>query len=606
MGDGRVAYVALTIGGVQEFIGAARRTIDLWTASRLMSHLSQAAAEAIGGQLVLPGPTASGAAFPNRVVATVPVGTAAERAEAGAAATRRRWNELATAVHGLNAGDGKLAPSLATFPDVRWVAWEPPEGSTGDLIEAWRLLGEALVARKRAHTFPAYTGLGRQVCSLCGLRDRCDPPGGLNRRRGEELCAVCAVKRDAKALSHSLGDSLVRFPSTASIASAPFRRRVIDALALPESAGLQAAMEKHRQAVEALRTAFPALSVSTPHGAYPGLDTSTGARAGQAKATASDWASLDGTWCYPDSWSVESIKRELPSDPPPDKVEALTKACSNGRTALSHLMSELLALTDVSSTPATYLALLAQDADHMGDRIRLGLAGAQYDPAAWLRDVSTALMASADKQSSAVEGLLGRTVYAGGDDLLALLPLSSALEAAGTCNQLFLDRLRPLVPRASASAALLCFHISYPLQEAVQRARDALHEAKGAGRDRLAVVVLRRGGERARTMLPWEQRGRSAAGTLAGLAAGFGAGLSAGLMTDMAAERHGLAGLSGPTRGHRQELARLVGRHGPSHLLDLVNHLEPLKPRGGPLGPEDIDAWVDGLQVARFLSQEAR
>src|SRR5713101_2577574 len=52
--------LALTIGPVQQFITAARRTRDLWFGSFLLSEISKAAARAVknaGGELIFPAPS---------------------------------------------------------------------------------------------------------------------------------------------------------------------------------------------------------------------------------------------------------------------------------------------------------------------------------------------------------------------------------------------------------------------------------------------------------------------------------------------------------------------------------------------------------------------
>ena len=51
--------LALTVGPVQEFIAAARRTRDLWFGSYLLSEISKATAKAVqdhGGTLIFPAP----------------------------------------------------------------------------------------------------------------------------------------------------------------------------------------------------------------------------------------------------------------------------------------------------------------------------------------------------------------------------------------------------------------------------------------------------------------------------------------------------------------------------------------------------------------------
>lgn len=55
--------LALTVGPVQDFIAAARRTRDLWFRSHLLSEISKAAAKSLrdqGGKLIFPAPASCG------------------------------------------------------------------------------------------------------------------------------------------------------------------------------------------------------------------------------------------------------------------------------------------------------------------------------------------------------------------------------------------------------------------------------------------------------------------------------------------------------------------------------------------------------------------
>src|ERR1051326_749628 len=94
--------LAISIGPVQEFIAAARRTRDLWFGSYLLSEISKAAAKAVhdaGGRLIFPAEGAdltegSDLNVANIILAELPEGLepreAADRARASAL---RRWKE---------------------------------------------------------------------------------------------------------------------------------------------------------------------------------------------------------------------------------------------------------------------------------------------------------------------------------------------------------------------------------------------------------------------------------------------------------------------------------------------------------------------------------
>ncbi len=133
---------------------------------------------------------------------------------------------------------------------------------------------------------------------------------------------------------------------------------------------------------------------------------------------------------------------------------------------------------------------------------------------------------------------LGRLIYAGGDDVLAMLPVADLLPAAarlrdawsGTSNyaptnendsahqQLRLekgyawlkgrdeDRLfRMMGKKATASAGLVVAHHQTPLARVLREVRAAEKAAKDSGRDAFHIRILKRSGGALRLNLPWQQ-----------------------------------------------------------------------------------------------------
>lgn len=104
----------------------------------------------------------------------------------------------------------------------------------------------------------------------------------------------------------------------------------------------------------------------------------------------------------------------------------------------------------------------------------------------------------------------GTLIYAGGDDVLALLPTSQALACALELRQTFQkdwdDERERLLPGASAtvSAGLAVVHYKEDLRFALNQARKAEKAAKHAGRDALQIMVCRRSGEHSSALCPWE------------------------------------------------------------------------------------------------------
>jgi CRISPR-associated protein Cmr2 len=106
----------------------------------------------------------------------------------------------------------------------------------------------------------------------------------------------------------------------------------------------------------------------------------------------------------------------------------------------------------------------------------------------------------------------GTLIYAGGDDVLALVPTSEALKCAVALRDTFrrewktdaLGRERLLMGHeATLSAGMAVVHYKEDLRFALQTARDAERAAKNAGRDILQTVACRRSGEHARALCPW-------------------------------------------------------------------------------------------------------
>jgi hypothetical protein len=633
------AYVAVTLAGVQEFISASRRTADLSVSSMLMSRLCAVAVSAVqsgGGQVVLPQVARQDAGLPNRLFAVVPAGHAARLAGEATKAIRGEWHRLAKLA--LPTTDPTAEAGLATFPFVRWVAWDriaeqsAPAHAYG-YLDGWRAVGQASAARRRVRDFSPYIGASGNACSLCGRRQGSSWSTTVAPRvaDGERLCAVCVIKR-SPAVSRDLAGASVAFPSTASVAVAPFRARVREVLvASSTQSPLADAVREHQRQVRRVGALLRELGASDPGDrplpeAPPGLEDT----AESLDEDVARWFRLDGGWLQQDTWQPLSLLREnRVAGSTADQVADLELVCRAGRLACVKVADGLAAGRrelqggrsgeDAGrSAPAVYLALMVQDADDMGSQLSApdepppGESPGEW-PREWHRRISAVLAAAAGGQAQAMRDGWGRAVYAGGDDLVGLLPAAQALPVAQRCREVFVQRASGLLRRPRVSTGLVFFHHSYPLQEALHRAREALAAAKARpGKDQLSVVVLRRGGERAAAVLPWTRRGTVPAQSLAALADAFRGPLSAGLLADVHRERWGIAELAAAGLAYQTEMLRLVNRHwstpalGPSDAdsvpARLVADLEPSTVRR----PEDVDAWLAALEVARFLSAEAR
>ncbi len=93
----------------------------------------------------------------------------------------------------------------------------------------------------------------------------------------------------------------------------------------------------------------------------------------------------------------------------------------------------------------------------------------------------------------------GVLVYAGGDDVLALLP---ALQAPSCAVQLLRDFQGELGEHATLSAGLAVVHYKEDLRAALHIAREAEREAKKT-KNRMVLAACRRSGEHSQSPLPW-------------------------------------------------------------------------------------------------------
>jgi len=150
-------------------------------------------------------------------------------------------------------------------------------------------------------------------------------------------------------------------------------------------------------------------------------------------------------------------------------------------------------LFDKLPLPNPYYALLAADGDSMGVVI-----DAQTDPQKH-RDLSQALSDFASQVPGFVNTCDGVLIYAGGDDVLAYLPLHKVLGFAGQIEETFKQKMQSFKAKDGGSPTLsvgiAVTHHLEPLADALELARKAEKEAKSApGKNGLAIIVSKRGG----------------------------------------------------------------------------------------------------------------
>ncbi len=159
---------------------------------------------------------------------------------------------------------------------------------------------------------------------------------------------------------------------------------------------------------------------------------------------------------------------------------------------------------------APFYALLRMDGDRIGERVAKDPEGA-----------SRRLERFTEGVRETVRDAHGLLIYAGGDDVLALLPLHTALDTAATLA----DRFRAAFDGdATMSAAVVFAHVTHPLRDVLETARGTLEDVakERNGRDSVAVTVSKRGGTAAMWVSAWNKTdGKPATPVLCDLAKRF-------------------------------------------------------------------------------------
>jgi CRISPR-associated protein Cmr2 len=145
------------------------------------------------------------------------------------------------------------------------------------------------------------------------------------------------------------------------------------------------------------------------------------------------------------------------------------------------------------SEPDTYYALLLADGDNMGAAIE-----AQISPKSH-RSLSQALSSFAVNVVPIVEKHQGTCIYAGGDDVLAYLPLHTVLTCAQELADEFANSMAGFPTSAgitpTLSTGIAVVHHLDPLSDALVLARRTEKAAKQVpGKNALAITISKRSG----------------------------------------------------------------------------------------------------------------
>lgn len=485
-----MAYLlVISVGPVQEFIATARRSRDLWFGSWLLSEISKAAAKMIyshaGCELIFPaiekkedlepvvyadGKPLSGTGFNvvNKIVALIniapkPLGEEIEQAMKDRLETIR--GEAFKSIKGKRYIDDKKASAqVADLIEFYWAA-HPAKDDLSDYAQA-RSQAEALLdARKNLRDFvqPQDWSDYLPKSSLDGFRESVIQESAykLNKdelrkqlgvREGERLCGVGLLKRHA----NRQGDG--SFFSTSHVAALPL---------------LESLTSDKKKAVEDYERALTNLLIIGDEREQHDVFGYVPQRA--QKDPHPVFGRNDGHLLF------EERLREFFTDE--DNLKA-------AKIALHNFLKDAFD----NKKPKPYYALLHADGDRMGEAIDAQGTKDKH------KAISKCLSAFATTVQRIVEEEhKGSLVYAGGDDVLAFLPLHEALFCARKLANEFRTALIDFKKDGKSptlSVGLAIGHHLDPLQDTLELARQAEKAAKKQvkGKNALAIMVSKRSG----------------------------------------------------------------------------------------------------------------
>lgn len=517
----------LTLGPVQGFVAQARRTRDFWAGSFILSWLSSVAMASIreqGGTIQFPQPADNYFAWlygeqknhalvdaplqgsiPNRFQALTATVPSAFEPALVTQAINTAWQALAAAVwqQDLSHLQGSVTETiwqrqLANFWEISWVLsdtansnlldrrknWRSPVASNEPgnkcmMMDGWQELSgitESNMTKVNAFWSELMLHGGRAI--------QTDIKTG---ERPEHLCAMAFIKRrfvhcfDKVAFTlpgtqKQLGGWKLpsAVPSTSFVAAAHWIAALIQRadttlLAQFHEAAKEIASYGELEHIDNVKYPIDILCVTQAITAR--LDIKR------------HWSGLDGQVYFDTALENSNIFADQ----------------GKARRVLQ-LLKQLREQANLPK-PSPFYAVLRMDGDQLGSHMS--------DPSKQ-QPISEALNAFTQSAAEIVQQHNGFLIYAGGDDVLALLPASDAMPAAYKLQAFYKDCFAKHTQQRVAStlsAAIEYVHIRTPLTRVLQDSHQLLDDiAKDqCGRDALAVRVWKPTGLAAEWFMPWQK-----------------------------------------------------------------------------------------------------
>ncbi len=529
-----------TLGPVQGFVSQARRTRDLWAGSFLLAYLSGHAMKAVtdkGGKIDFPSvhgkdpkkPTdellkainqrGKGninpqiGSLPNRFKASVPKGFKPEVCQD---AVQKAWKQIADAVWKkyLNQYEGEPTHKIwqrqvDNFWDMSWVIGEDPQdksdGAWLDKRKNWRTYQPPIEEGDHC----TLMGDWQELSGIVRVKDREKQDNFWSKLKesahisdlelppSERLCAIAFIKRFfPKVAKNAIGwdPQTKNWPSTSYMAAVSWL--------------LDIALGNSKEAREQCSTyADKVIEISGKlEGRVMGESQTELLKPENVQndlrkklEQMGSIVNLDGSFFFKESLENPNIL----------KFKEDTNDTENLKEQLIKALEELQKVVGNKASP--FYALLLMDGDSLGGLLQRS-------------DIDQAKVSEAlDEFTKGVQGIVsshfGMTVYAGGDDVLALLPLSKVLEAAVELRSHYLESFRNVFEEditATISAGVVFANNRLTLRSVIKQAHHLLDDiAKDEnGRDSIAIAVATGSGNTVEWVSTWQDPNDTSGKTL--------------------------------------------------------------------------------------------
>ncbi|NOX36045.1 MAG: type III-B CRISPR-associated protein Cas10/Cmr2 [Calditrichaeota bacterium] len=360
-------------------------------------------------------------------------------------------------------------------------------------------------------------------------------------KENERLCAVCASKRVAEfylqkqfqSMNISVPEVAFNYPSTAEIAGLPFKEQI-----LHQAEDAPGVLDDFLEKLKGLQENAAEEKFYFQTFAVPALMKRTA-----NKPSLQDFAKIDS------SFLLNLLNQETG-----DEVQDDLDKGTNVLTEIRESFRKLTEVLQVSpSRLSRYYCYLAMDGDKMGEwvagkrlpqfqevihpKIVEQIKNATEERTKKIAHILTerrritpsihSMISSVQNQFAVTvarqvveEQHRGKLVYAGGDDVLAMVPVADALSLAHHLRLAFsgyteqIEKAAGWVAEkdgwqmrfghtATASLGLVIAHHTTPMRQVIAQAQKMEKKAKAFGRNALGIALLKRSGEIVQTIVPF-------------------------------------------------------------------------------------------------------